>query len=222
VIKDKFGRELDRWVKTFVPFLFKREINPNVLTVLGTLVCMGAAWAFGQGALLTGALLLWGGGLFDLVDGVVARHFQSSSAFGAFLDSTLDRLVDMAVLIGLAIHFATVGDPVTAWVAGVALAASVLTSYTRARAEGLDIELHVGIVERGERVILIVAGGVFGIMEIALWVLAAGATATVVQRFTAARRSLARLDEAADASDASDASDGAASEAQGNGLAHGK
>lgn len=213
MIKDKFGRELDRWVKTFAPFLFKREVNPNLLTVLGTLVCVGGAWAFGQGALLTGALLLWGGGLFDLVDGVVARHFGRSSAFGAFLDSTLDRLVDMAVLVGLAIHFASSGDPVTAWVAGVALAASVLTSYTKARAEALDIELHVGIVERGERVILIVAGGVFGIMEIALWVLAAGATATVVQRFTAARRSMEERDLAQRAS---------ASGTQGDGLAHGK
>jgi phosphatidylglycerophosphate synthase len=213
VIKDKFGRELDRWVKTFAPFLFKRAVNPNLLTVLGTLVCCGAAWAFGQGALLTGALLLWGGGLFDLVDGVVARHWGRSSAFGAFLDSTLDRLVDMAVLIGLCIHFASSGDLVTAWVAGVALSASILTSYTKARAESLDIELHVGIIERGERVILIVAGGVFGIMEIALWVLAAGATATVVQRFTAARRSMEQIDLERAAR---------AAESQGDGLAHGK
>jgi len=189
VIKDKFGKDLDGWVKTFAPFLFKRPVDPNLLTVLGTAVCVCAAVAFAQGHLLTGALLLWGGGLFDLVDGVVARHFQISSAFGAFLDSTLDRLVDMAVLIGLCIHFAVSGDVVTALVAGVALAASVLTSYTKARAESLDIELNVGIIERGERLILIVAGGVFGLMEFMLWLLAAGATATVVQRFTAARRS---------------------------------
>lgn len=211
VIKDKFGRELDRWVKTFAPFLFKRAVNPNLLTVVGTLVCVGGAVEFGRGELLTGALLLWGGGLFDLVDGVVARHFGRSSAFGAFLDSTLDRLVDMAVLVGLAIHFAGSGDIVTAWVAGVALTASVLTSYTKARAEALDIDLNVGIVERGERIILIVAGGVFDIMEIALWVLAAGATATVVQRFTAARRTMEERDRSA-----------RASETPGDGLAHGK
>ncbi len=194
MIKDKFGKELDRWVKAGVPFLFRNEVDPNLLTVLGTLVCLCGAFAFGQGALLTGALLLWGGAMFDMVDGVVARHFDVSTAFGAFLDSTLDRLVDMAVLTGLAIHFASSGDIVTAWVAGVGLAASVLTSYTRARAEGLDIELHVGIVERGERIFIIVAGGVFGIMEIALWALAVGATITVVQRFTVARRSLDELD----------------------------
>ena len=224
MIKDKFGKELDRWVKTCVPFLFRREVNPNLLTVLGTLVCLGAALAFGRGALLAGALLLWGGAMFDLVDGVVARHFGVSTAFGAFLDSTLDRLVDMAVLLGLAIHFAATGDLVTSWVAGVALAASVLTSYTRARAESLDIELHVGIVERGERVFLIVAGGVFGIMEIALWVLAVGATATVVQRFTVARRGMEQIDRARAASEQAGGDDPAAgtSESQGEGLAHGK
>ena len=204
MIKDKFGKGLDHWVKTFAPFLFKREIDPNLLTVVGTLICMAAAVAYGRGEFLAGALLLWVGGLFDLVDGVVARHFGCSSAFGAFLDSTLDRLVDMAVLLGLVIYFAGAGDPVTACVAGVALVASVLTSYTKARAESLDIDLPGGIIERGERVILLVAGGMFGHMELMIWVLAVGATATVVQRFTAARRNLDQLDVERAASESGD------------------
>jgi len=212
LIKEKFGRNFDRWVKAGVPFLFKREIDPNLLTVLGTLVCVGAAWAYGRGEFLTGALLLWGGGLFDLVDGVVARHFQRSSAFGAFLDSTLDRLVDMAVLIAIVIHYASIGDPVTACVAAVALVASILTSYTKARAEALDIDLPGGIIERGERVILLVAGGVFGVMQPMLWVLAVGATATVVQRFSAARRGIGRMDSERAARTAA---------GTGDGLAHG-
>ena len=194
MIKDRYGRKLDGWIRAGLPFLFKRSVNPNLLTVLGTLVCVAAAWAYGQGAFLTGALLLWAGGMFDLVDGVVARHFERSSPFGAFLDSTLDRLVDMAVLIALSIYYAGVGDPVTACVAGVALVASVLTSYTKARAESLDIEMPGGIIERGERIILLVAGGVFGIMQISIWVLAVGATATVVQRFTAARRGFVQIE----------------------------
>jgi phosphatidylglycerophosphate synthase len=212
LIKEKFGKELDRWVKAGLPFLFKREVNPNLLTVLGTLVCMVAAWAYGRGEFLAGALLLWGGGMFDMVDGVVARHYGRSSAFGAFLDSTLDRLVDMAVLIALTIHFAGTGKPVTAWMAGVALVASILTSYTKARAEALDIDLPGGIIERGERIILLVAGGVFGVMEWMIWVLAVGATATVVQRFTAARRGIDRIDSER----ASRANAGS-----GDGLAHG-
>jgi phosphatidylglycerophosphate synthase len=197
VIKDKFGNRLDQWVQTLFPFLFKRKVNPNVLTVLGTCVCMGAALAFGMGDFVIGALLLLFGGLFDLVDGVVARHWGISSAFGAFLDSTLDRLVDMAVLLALVVHYAMAGDQTTALVAGVGMMASVLTSYTKARAEAIDVELpDGGIVERGERIVLLIAGGLFGAMMIALWVLAVGATATVVQRFTGARRGLEAADEA--------------------------
>lgn len=212
MIKEKLGRELDRWVKTGLPFLFKRDIDPNLLTVVGTLVCMVAAWAYGRGDFLAGALLLWGGGMFDMVDGVVARHQGRSSAFGAFLDSTLDRLVDMAVLVALSIHFAGIGHFVTAWVAGVALIASILTSYTKARAEALDIDMPGGIIERGERIILLVAGGVFGVMEWMIWALAVGATATVVQRFSAARRGIDRIDSERASS---------AAAGSGDGLAHG-
>jgi CDP-diacylglycerol--glycerol-3-phosphate 3-phosphatidyltransferase len=194
VIKDKFGDRLDGWIHTIFPFLFKRQINPNALTVFGTIVCVGAAVAFGTGNFLVGGLLLAAGGLCDLVDGVVARHFDISTAFGAFLDSTLDRLVDMVVLLALTIHYAMLGDPATAVVAGVVLVASVLTSYTKARAEALDIPMEGGIIERGERIGILLAGALFNVMVPALWVLAVGATATVVQRFQSARRGFEGLD----------------------------
>jgi len=190
VIKAKFGHRLDEWIHTLFPFLFHRSVNPNLLTTVGTLVCVGAAVAFGMGEFLIGGLLLALGGLFDLLDGVVARHFQRSSAFGAFLDSTLDRLVDMVVLFALALHFAEMGDRTMALLAGVVMIASVLTSYTKARAEALDISLPGGIIERGERIVLLIVGGVFGLMTPALWLLAVGATATVVQRFESARRGM--------------------------------
>jgi phosphatidylglycerophosphate synthase len=196
VIKDKFGDRLDQWIHTIFPFLFKWKVDPNLLTALGAVVCVGAAVAFGMGEFRIGALLLMLGGVCDLVDGVVARHFGNSTAFGAFLDSTLDRLVDMAVLLGLVLHYALAGDATMALVAGIGMVSSVLTSYTKARAEAIDVELDGGsIVERGERVALLIAGGLFGVMQIALWVLAVGATATVVQRFTSARRVLAAQDE---------------------------
>ncbi len=190
MIKEKYGHRLDQWIRTIFPFLFKREVNPNLLTVLGAIVCLAAAIAFGMGQFLAGGLLLWLGGMFDLVDGVVARHFARSSAFGAFLDSTLDRLVDMAVLIALVVHYAGAGERGTALVAGVVLISSVLTSYTKARAEALKLDLPGGIVERGERVFLLVAGALFGLMVPVLWLLAVGATATVVQRFASARRGI--------------------------------
>lgn len=193
MIKEKFGPKLDQWIQTIFPFLFKRQVDPNLLTVVGAGVCVAAAVAFGMGQFLLGALLLWLGGMCDLVDGVVARHFQISSAFGAFLDSTLDRLVDMAVLLALVIHYVQSGDVTTGLVAGVGLVSSVLTSYTKARAEAIDVSMPGGFIERGERVVLLVAGGIFGLMEPALWILAVGATATVVQRFDSARRAFGNL-----------------------------
>lgn len=190
MIKEKYGPKLDQWIQALFPMLFKSPIDPNLLTVVGAGICLVAAAAFGMGYFLTGALLLALGGLCDLVDGVVARHWQISTEFGGFLDSTLDRLVDMAVLIALVIHYAQAGDLTTACVAAMGLMASVLTSYTKARAEAIDLPMSGGFIERGERVFLLVAGGALGLMQPALWILAVGATATVVQRFDAARKGL--------------------------------
>ncbi len=190
MIKDKFGDRLDGWIHAAFPFLFSRRIDPNLLTMLGTLICCGAAVAFGVGHFALGAVLLALGGFCDLVDGVVARHWQIQTIFGAFLDSTLDRLVDLVVMLGLAIHFAHAGDVATAAIAGVGLTSSILTSYTKARAEALQLPLEGGIFERGERVGLLIAGGLFDLMIPALWILALGSTVTVVQRFQNARRGL--------------------------------
>ena len=190
VIKEKFGHRLDSWVQTLFPFLFKGRIDPNLLTILGAMLCLVAAAAFGAGQFFAGALLLAIGGLCDLVDGVVARFHGIETRFGAFLDSTLDRLVDMAVMLGLIIHFAMLGDQMTALVASTGLTASILTSYTRARAESLNLNLPGGVVERGERIGLLIAGGILGLMVPALWILAVGSSATVVQRFEGARQAL--------------------------------
>lgn len=193
MIKEKYGPKLDQWIKALFPILFKSPVDPNLLTIVGAGVCVAAAVAFGMGHFILGAVLLTLGGLCDLVDGVVARHWEISTAFGGFLDSTLDRLVDMAVLVALVIHYAQSADLTTALVASVGLIASVLTSYTKARAEAIDVPMAGGFIERGERVVLIVAGGVLGFMEPALWILAVGATATVIQRFDAARKGFDRL-----------------------------
>ena len=195
MIKEKFGHKLDQWIQVALPFLFRGRIDPNLLTILGAMICLVSAAAFGAGQFLAGSLLLAIGGLCDLVDGVVARHQGIESKFGAFLDSTLDRLVDMAVMLGLIIHFAMAGDQTTALVAAMGLTASILTSYTRARAESLDLILDGGVVERGERIGLLIAGGVLGMMVPALWILAVGSSATVVQRFESARQALDSRDE---------------------------
>lgn len=202
MIKEKLGARLDDWIHAAFPFLFLRPVNPNLLTVLGTLVSIGAAWAFASGNLRTGALLMLFGGFFDLVDGVVARHFGTSSTFGAFLDSTLDRLVDMALMLGLILYYAALGDRVAEILASVVLVASILTSYAKARAELAIEHLPGGLLERGERVGILAAGALFGMMVPALWLLALGTTVTAGQRIAAAHREMRLVDAlAAEASE---------------------
>jgi len=176
--------------------LFRRPLNPNLLTVTGALVSLGAAVLFALGWFALAALLMLAGGFFDLVDGVVARHQGISSRFGAFLDSTIDRAVDMALLLGLMVHFALSAEAGYVLLAGYALAAGVLVSYAKARAELEGPSIEVGLFERGERVALLALGGLLGWVVPALWIIALGSTITVVQRFALAYRELERIDAA--------------------------
>lgn len=194
MVKSRFGEKIDGWVRAIFPFLFRRAVNPNLLTLVGTGVSVAAAVAFALGHFLLAGGLLILGGLFDLVDGVVARHFQVSTAFGAFLDSTMDRLVDMAVLFGIIVHYGIVGELTSVLLAGIVLVSSVLTSYAKARAELFIENVGGGLFERGERIVGIAIGGLFGVMLPILWILAIGTTLTVFQRFAGAYRELEGLE----------------------------
>jgi phosphatidylglycerophosphate synthase len=196
MIKEKFGDRLDDWIHAALPFLFRRKVDPNLLTVAGALVSLLAAAAFAAGCFVAGGVGILAGGFFDLVDGVVARHHGTTTRFGAFLDSTLDRLVDMALLLGISLHFARAGRPEVVLLAGVALIASVLVSYSKACAEQYVPEIKVGIMERGERVGLLAAGGILGLMVPALWIVAIGSSITVIQRFDRAYKEMQKADAA--------------------------
>lgn len=196
MIKSALGQHVDGVVHRLFPFLFVRRLDPNTLTVCGTLISLGAAGSFVAGHFVLGGVLMLAGGFFDLVDGVVARHFGISTRFGAFLDSTLDRLVDMALLLGISVHYAALGDAHSVLLAGSAMVASALVSYAKARAELEVASCEVGFLERGERVGLLAAGALFDLMIPALWIVALGSTITVVQRFSLARREMERMDRA--------------------------
>jgi phosphatidylglycerophosphate synthase len=196
MIKAKLGKDLDATIRRLLPFLFRHPVDPNLLSALGVVVSLGAAAAFAMGAFRVGAVAMLAGGFFDLIDGVVARHHGTASRFGAFLDSTLDRIVDMALLLGILMHYAAAGETGVAWLAGVALVATVTVSYAKARAEALLPELRGGIFERGERIVVLVAGALFGLMPLALGIVAAGSTVTAVQRVALAHRRLEALDAA--------------------------
>ncbi len=194
MIKSMFGERVDGVVHRLLPFLFRKRVNPNLLTVLGALISLLAAATLALGWFIVGGVLVLLGGAFDLVDGIVARHHGTSTRFGAFLDSTLDRLADMALLMGIAMHYALEGEPGFVLLAGYALMASVLVSYAQARAELVVPGFRVGLLERAERVGILALGALLGLMVPALWIIAIGSTITVIQRFTHAYRQMEQID----------------------------
>ncbi len=194
MIKSRFGDSVDGVIHRLLPFLFRRRVNPNLLTVLGALISLLAAAVLALGWFIVGGVLVLVGGAFDLVDGVVARHHGISTRFGAFLDSTLDRLADMALLLGITMYYALEGEPGFVLLAGYALVASVLVSYAQARAELVVPGFRVGLLERAERVGILALGALLGLMVPALWIIAIGCTITVIQRFTRAYRQMEQID----------------------------
>ncbi len=194
MIKERLGDRIDGWVHALFPFLFWRPINPDWMTVTGTVVAGASSLAFAQGELRWGGALLVAGGFFDLVDGVVARHFGVTTRFGAFLDSSLDRVVDILAMLGLFAFFVGGGDLLGSLVCGWILVVTVLTSYAKARAELMLERMPGGLLERGERIGLLAIGTLTGWLWPVLVVLAVGSTVTVGQRFLYAHREMGRLD----------------------------
>jgi CDP-diacylglycerol--glycerol-3-phosphate 3-phosphatidyltransferase len=174
--------------------LIRAGVTPNTITSIAALVVILSAVAFGLGWIRLGGALLLLSGVLDTLDGEVARAAGQTTRFGAFFDSTLDRVGDGATFIGIATFFLTtpgVRFPVIgAVVCMVAILSSLLVSYARARAEGLGLDCKVGLVQRAERILLIgipallVGAGPGGlVLHVITALLALGSTITVVQRF---------------------------------------
>jgi CDP-diacylglycerol--glycerol-3-phosphate 3-phosphatidyltransferase len=187
----------------FVRLFLRLGISPDAVTVVGTLgVAAGALVFFPQGMLLAGVLVIAAFAFSDLVDGQMARLSGRSSSFGAFLDSTLDRIGDGAIFGGLALYFAGPGDSdLYLALCLVCLLMGAVTSYARARAESLGFTAQVGIAERADRIVAILAmtglSGLFDLpflLHLVLWVLAVASTITVVQRIWVVRRQAIALD----------------------------
>ncbi|MBN1953426.1 MAG: CDP-alcohol phosphatidyltransferase family protein [Anaerolineae bacterium] len=163
-------------------FLARLGIHPNSVTVLGSLLSIGIGAILLNGNLALGGWLLAIVAPLDAVDGALARFVGQKSDFGAFLDSTLDRVSEAALLIGLAGHFLQQGATTAVILAIVTLFSSVMVSYTRARAESTGFSCKVGVFSRLERTVVLAAGLILGYATVALWVLAIGATFTALHR----------------------------------------
>ena len=194
---NRFARALfTRIFRPLAAFLVRRGVSPDVVTFIGTLGVAGAALGFYPfGEFFWGPVVITCFVFSDLVDGTMARMTERSSRWGAWLDSTLDRVGDAAVFGGIAMYYAGDGDDLL--LCGLALyglAAGAVVSYARARAEGLGMTADVGVTERADRlVIVLVATGLHGldvpyVQAIALWYVAVGSTVTIVQRALAVRR----------------------------------
>lgn len=171
-----------------VRWLSVMRVRPDTLTVIGWTLAVFSAVLFATGyARIAGVVMLLGG-LFDALDGAVARESNRMSSFGAFLDSTLDRLSESTIFVGLVFFYASADRPYEALLAGTAMTFSLLTSYARARAEGLNIDCEVGLLERAGRIVILSVLSIFGLPTVGLGLVAAGAIVTTAQRIIHVRR----------------------------------
>ena len=165
-----------------VKLLASTGLSPNVLTILGLLISIGVAWVLSSGHFLLGGFLVLLSGIFDLLDGAMARASGRSSRFGAFLDSTFDRLTEAAFFLGLLAYYANESANQELILVGAALFGSVMTSYVRARAEALGLKCEIGFFTRPERIVLLAIGLIFNQMSVILWIIAVLANLTAWQR----------------------------------------
>ncbi len=164
------------------------RVRPDALTVAGWVLSVGAATLFALGYTKTAGAVMLFAGLFDALDGAVARESNLMSSFGAFLDSTLDRLSESAIFVGIVFFYASSWRPYEALIAGLAMTFSLMTSYTRARAEGLGFECEVGLLERAGRVVILSVFSLTGILIAGVGLVAVGALVTTAQRIFHVRR----------------------------------
>ena len=187
-------------------------IHPNILTTVGVMINVGCGVLFGFGQFFWAGIVLIVANLFDMLDGNVARLTGRVTRFGAFLDSSLDRVSDMVCFIGIIIFYSR-NTPehsvLNVFLGGVGLLGSVMVSYTTARSEALGIKSNVGFLQRPERIVLFIIGALStwdwsstnffaNRMPQVLWILAIGSTWTFVQRMIHTWKELRRLQSEAE------------------------
>ncbi|MCU1285029.1 MAG: CDP-alcohol phosphatidyltransferase family protein [Acidobacteriales bacterium] len=187
-----FGKASSVLLYAIVRGLALTRISPNVLTFMGLVINVVAAVLFGYASgeehwrmFLYAGLVIIGAGIFDMVDGRVARATNQVTVFGAFFDSVIDRYSDVALFFGLLVYYARANRFFYIGLVAFVMVSSVMVSYTRARAESLIGTCKVGFMERPERIVLIIIGALFekfGAMAPVLWVLAVISTLTVIHR----------------------------------------
>jgi CDP-diacylglycerol--glycerol-3-phosphate 3-phosphatidyltransferase len=190
------GKVAGAIINAIVRWLALSRIHPNVLTFVGLVINIWAAWLFAAGSFRWAGAVVIGAGLFDMVDGRVARASNRVTRFGGFFDSVLDRYSDLALYMGLLVYYASINRFFYIVLTAVVMTGSVMTSYARARAENTIPKCKVGFLERPERVVLIIIGALFLRMAAVLWVIAVLSNLTVIHRMIYTWQECRRLEDA--------------------------
>jgi len=187
-----FGRACGWLLNKIVHGLALTRISPNALTLFGVVINIVAAFLFGHAnaanadwMFFYAGVVIFCAGLFDMVDGRVARRINKVTVFGSFFDSVMDRYSDVILFFGLLVYYGRINRFRYVVLVAFVMVTSLMVSYTRARAEALIGQCKVGFMERPERIVLIIIGAVFnwcGAMAPVLWILAALSTITVAHR----------------------------------------
>jgi CDP-diacylglycerol--glycerol-3-phosphate 3-phosphatidyltransferase len=157
-------------------------IHPNVLTFVGVLVNVAAAWQLANGRFITAGFIMVVANIFDFIDGKVARETHAESKFGGFWDSVIDRFSDIALFIGLIYLYSSLRRTDYVMITALAMMFAIMTSYTRARAESLIAKCKVGFMERPERIVLFMIGAFTNRMAACMWVIGVLSIFTVADR----------------------------------------
>jgi CDP-diacylglycerol--glycerol-3-phosphate 3-phosphatidyltransferase len=166
------------------------RIHPNILTFIGVLINVAAAWALGQGHFITAGFIMIVANIFDFIDGKVARELHAETKFGGFWDSVIDRFSDIALFLGLIYLYSTKGRTDYVMITAIAMMFAIMTSYTRARAESLIAKCKVGFMERPERIVLFMIGAFTNRMAAVMWVIGVLSVFTVADRIIYTYREL--------------------------------
>jgi CDP-diacylglycerol--glycerol-3-phosphate 3-phosphatidyltransferase len=171
------------------------KIHPNYLTLIGFLTTILAAFQLAKGKFLNAGLVIIVAGVFDMLDGRVARITNNVTRFGAFFDSVLDRYSDIAIYLGLMVYYSKGQRISYVILSGVAMMGSLMTSYTRARAESLIPLCKVGFMERPERLVLLIIGMLANRMAPVLWIIAFFSNMTVIHRIVFTWKEAKKLEQ---------------------------
>ncbi|UCD09521.1 MAG: CDP-alcohol phosphatidyltransferase family protein [Dehalococcoidales bacterium] len=184
---NEFRRSIASYLTpAIIRFLSRTGITPNILTVFGFLVTLGASALILTGNQFPAGFVVIAAGFFDMLDGSLARNTNKVTKFGGILDSTLDRLSEAALMVSILIVFGIDGSIPGLWITSIALVSSMMVSYIRSRAEAMGIDCEVGIFTRPERIIVLAIGlllsGFNNAMLITLGIISLFSVITVIQR----------------------------------------